>query len=229
MFRDNPREFFELCFPFLLKRLFGYDGVSWLSSLTKVGARGGCACGDTDPSACAQTHLYHPAHAHHLLCTLWCPSRYTTQEGKAQDVDALLALLHPGGPLFGAMRDADADGATRFLFPRERLPTHTQLLLCSGAGRAELARWPQYGGGTLVADAAGRPSIHMGVAQYFFAWFAFYAFRGGEEAAAWPDSAPGQPGGGQASGAPHDRLLPGSMRRVSDSQVAPSSSEGPEG
>ncbi|KFM26476.1 hypothetical protein F751_2694 [Auxenochlorella protothecoides] len=176
--RDNPREFFELCFPFLLKRLFGYDGVSWLSSLTK--------------------------------------------EGKAQDVDALLALLHPGGPLFGAMRDADADGATRFLFPRERLPTHTQLLLCSGAGRAELARWPQYGGGTLVADAAGRPSIHMGVAQYFFAWFAFYAFRGGEEAAAWPDSAPGQPGGGQASGAPHDRLLPGSMRRaVSDALHLP--------
>lgn len=29
--RDNTRDFFEQCFPVLLKRLFGYDGSSWLS------------------------------------------------------------------------------------------------------------------------------------------------------------------------------------------------------
>ena len=137
------------------------------------------------------------------------------QEGQPSDVRALLDLVHPSGPLFSAMRDVDADGTTRFHFPRERLPTHTQLLLCCGAGRAELARWPQYCGGTLVADAAGRPSIHMGVTHYFLAWFAFYAFRGGEEVALRPEMGRGGAKAfGQGSAGGHDRLLPESMRRV---------------
>lgn len=34
--RDNLRGFFEQCFPTLLRRLFGYDGSSWLTAVAKV-------------------------------------------------------------------------------------------------------------------------------------------------------------------------------------------------
>jgi hypothetical protein len=35
---DNLRGFFEQCFPTLLKRLFGYDGASWLNLVARVRA-----------------------------------------------------------------------------------------------------------------------------------------------------------------------------------------------
>jgi hypothetical protein len=57
------------------------------------------------------------------------------QHGEEADVQALERLLSPGGRLFAAMAAADADGLISFLFPLERLPTHTQLLLASDAGR----------------------------------------------------------------------------------------------
>ena len=40
--RDNLRQFFDKCFPNLLKRVFGYDDfeASWLNLVTKVCGRG---------------------------------------------------------------------------------------------------------------------------------------------------------------------------------------------
>lgn len=35
--RDQLRGFFEQCFLLLLKRIFGYDGSSWLSTVAKKG------------------------------------------------------------------------------------------------------------------------------------------------------------------------------------------------
>ncbi len=46
-----------------------------------------------------------------------------------------MALLAPDGKLFGAMHSADSDSIIQFSFPLERLPTHTQLLLATEAGR----------------------------------------------------------------------------------------------
>lgn len=100
------------------------------------------------------------------------------QSPKEADAKALLKLLSPGGVLFTAMHSADADGSTQFFFPKERLPTHTQMLLASPAGRAELERWPQYGRGAVVADAAGRCHVKLGVFQFFLCWFAFYVIKG---------------------------------------------------
>ncbi|KAL4451949.1 hypothetical protein ABPG75_007611 [Micractinium tetrahymenae] len=131
---DNLRGFFEQCFPTLLKRLFGYDGTSWLNLVA--------------------------------------------QSPKEADARALLKLLSPTGALFTAMYSADADGSTQFFFPRERLPTHTQMLLAAPAGRAELERWPQYARGAIVADASGRCHVKLGVFQFFLFWFAFYVIKG---------------------------------------------------
>ena len=50
------------------------------------------------------------------------------QSNKKADFVALLRLLSPSGELFRAMHNADADGSTQFFFPKERLPTHTQVL-----------------------------------------------------------------------------------------------------
>ena len=49
------------------------------------------------------------------------------QSPKEADAKALLRLLSPTGMLFTAMYSADADGSTQFFFPKERLPTHTQV------------------------------------------------------------------------------------------------------
>lgn len=51
----------------------------------------------------------------------------TLQSPKEADAKALLKLLSPTGVLFTAMYNADADGSTQFFFPKERLPTHTQV------------------------------------------------------------------------------------------------------
>lgn len=42
-----------------------------------------------------------------------------------------------------------------------------QVLLATAAGRAELATWPQYGGGAVNADASGRPHVHLNVLCYY--------------------------------------------------------------
>lgn len=57
------------------------------------------------------------------------------QVGEEANARALEGLLSPNGKLFRAMHSADADGLIKFIFPLERLPTHTQLLLASEAGR----------------------------------------------------------------------------------------------
>lgn len=49
------------------------------------------------------------------------------QGSKEADANALLRLLCPSGILFSACYAADADGLIRFVFPTERLPTHTQV------------------------------------------------------------------------------------------------------
>lgn len=57
------------------------------------------------------------------------------QSGEDADAQAVERLLSPSGKLFRAMHSADADGLIKFVFPLERLPTHTQLLLTSEGGR----------------------------------------------------------------------------------------------
>jgi hypothetical protein len=52
------------------------------------------------------------------------------------------------------------------------------MLLAAPAGRQELERWPQYQRGAVVADAAGRCHVKLGVFQFFLFWFAFYVIKG---------------------------------------------------
>ena len=60
-------------------------------------------------------------------CATPAARRVPLQSPKDADARALLKLLSPSGILFTAMYNADADGATQFFFPKERLPTHTQV------------------------------------------------------------------------------------------------------
>lgn len=100
--------------------------------------------------------------------------------GKESDARALIRLLSPSGPLFTAMYNADADGSIRFHFPRQRLPTHTQMMLATPAGIKFLGTWPQYAGVLDDAQAVNKGHIHVSVFQYFCYWFAFYAIKGGD-------------------------------------------------
>jgi hypothetical protein len=63
--RDNYRAFFEHVFPLLLRRIFGYDGPSWLSAI---------AAGDREADAHALTSLLSPhgARAETRACRMLC-------------------------------------------------------------------------------------------------------------------------------------------------------------
>ncbi len=60
------------------------------------------------------------------------------QGASEADAQALEGLLSPQGLLFKAMLNADAESLINFIFPLERLPTRTQLLLRSAPGRSDL-------------------------------------------------------------------------------------------
>lgn len=136
--RDNLRGFFEQVFPTLLRRLFGYDGSSWLTAVAKVQASFWAACLCPPLSAGPERNVYElvldaPRHccAIRLKPRFCCLSKPCMQGGKEADARALLKLLSPTGVLFSACYAADADGLIRFVFPTERLPTHTQVQLDS--------------------------------------------------------------------------------------------------
>lgn len=136
--RDNLRGFFEQCFPTLLKRLFGYDGPSWLNLVarvrtSRVAAAQGGQCAAMQQFVAHGPHTFMPSRRELVMPGTACNSPHV-QSPKEADARALLKLLSPTGVLFTAMYSADADGATQFFFPKERLPTHTQVRGAGGSG-----------------------------------------------------------------------------------------------
>ncbi|KAK9861773.1 hypothetical protein WJX84_002738 [Apatococcus fuscideae] len=113
-----------------------------------------------------------------------------------QDAKAIISLLAPDGRLLRAMYSADMDSLVMFNFPLERLPTYTQVLLDSDAGRQAARQWPQYQQ-SLRLDSSGKPQLHLGVMLYFFFWTAFFVLRGTQAAFA---PMPAQGTSGQARG-----------------------------
>lgn len=106
------------------------------------------------------------------------------RSSKEADLKSLLMLLSRSGPLFAAINTADADGSTKFHFPRQRLPTHTQMLLASRAGTNHLSMWPQYEALKDNDQIADKGHLHVNIFQYFCYWFAFYAIKGAESGSA---------------------------------------------
>jgi hypothetical protein len=110
---------------------------------------------------------------------------------------ALVELLSPDGVLFQAMLAADQQEFQtwenysgsfelwQYVFPKERLPLHTQRLMRTKQGQAALAELTHYRG-RLAANGA-----HLSVYEWFLFWLAFY-FR----------SAPATPGAGYATATP---------------------------
>ena len=80
----------------------------------------GCCGGITQKPSCTRTFR---------LLTM-------VQGASEADAQALEGLLSPQGLLFKAMLSADAESLINFIFPLERLPTRTQLLLRSAPGRS---------------------------------------------------------------------------------------------
>ena len=122
--RDNYRGFFEQCFSQLLKQIFGYDGSSWLDQAAQ--ARANCET-TVQTRICRSSVSDVSGYCH--------KNQDLSQNGEEANARALEDLLSPHGKLFKAMHSADADGLIRFMFPLERLPTHTQVLLALEGGR----------------------------------------------------------------------------------------------
>eukprot|EP00201_Polytomella_parva_P024177 CAMPEP_0175043082 /NCGR_PEP_ID=MMETSP0052_2-20121109/2961_1 /TAXON_ID=51329 ORGANISM="Polytomella parva, Strain SAG 63-3" /NCGR_SAMPLE_ID=MMETSP0052_2 /ASSEMBLY_ACC=CAM_ASM_000194 /LENGTH=1055 /DNA_ID=CAMNT_0016306045 /DNA_START=154 /DNA_END=3317 /DNA_ORIENTATION=+ len=127
------------------------------------------------------------------------------KSGNDVDAYALLDFLSPQGPLMSAISSVDAEKLVKFLFPLERLPSHTQELLKSGVGRSVLSSWPQYAClASMDEQAIFGQQIQVSVLQYFLLWTAFYTLglhplgvvndplvpgMGGQaNASAWPGS-----------------------------------------
>lgn len=144
--RDNLRGFFEGCFSLLLKCIFGYEGSSWLNTIAKVRF---CSAGLAGTGCCLFAHLCQ-FRTHSCTCSCWMHLQCLNtsdqnsnfeavdlllQGGTEADAKALVSLLSPGSKLLQAIHGADADSLIKFIFPPERLPSHTQLLLVADNGR----------------------------------------------------------------------------------------------
>jgi len=122
---------------------------------------------------------------------------WLVQAGMSQkrgDAKALERLLSPQGKLFMAIHNADSDGTIQFHFPKQRLPSFTQIMLSSRSGGRMAKAWPQYAamlgvsggiqqrqyeyGEQRQGDQMVSGHLHVSVFQYFCYWFAFYAIRG---------------------------------------------------
>lgn len=110
-----------------------------------------------------------------------------SQSSRESDTKALKRLLSPQGRLFMAIHSADCDGTIKFHFPKQRLPTFTQVMLSTVPGMRMARTWPQYEGtfkeeaGSMYGEhtmSKNDGHLHVSVFQYFCYWFAFYAIKG---------------------------------------------------
>ena len=171
--KDNLRGFFEECFAPLVAKIFGYSGGGygggWLSQVSWSPA------GSRRDEGVRKEQIKKG-----LLMNGGKDGGSVKKGGSSEmsDAAALRRLLSPQGKLFMAMYNADSDGTIKFHFPRQRLPTCTQLLM-DGRGLSLLALWPQYETCLNTQARAEQQHIHVSVLQYFCYWFAFYAIKGG--------------------------------------------------
>ena len=188
--KDNLRGFFEHCFAPLVAKVFGYTGTysysgsqgGWLNSVTYTPGReddaglhfgkGGVSIGRSNVSS-------HQGGSHDV-------QKLEQKRRKNDDAVALRRLLSPQGHLFAAMYNADCDGTIQFHFPKQRLPTITQMLMKGSHQMLKL--WPQYSvlasqeeqpqrGGGMDMHMQDPQHLHVSVFQYFCYWFAFYAIN----------------------------------------------------
>ncbi|KAF6262749.1 hypothetical protein COO60DRAFT_1699160 [Scenedesmus sp. NREL 46B-D3] len=162
--KDNPRGFFEHCFPLLLKRIFGYDDkeASWLHIVAVDGR-------DADATALIQLLAptgpllvaLHGADGESIIQFMFPPERLPahTQVRLPAGCDASSTAVHAGncsGAVALACRPVELDG------------------------------WPQYHG-RLRLDGVGRCQVHLNMFQYFMFWAAFYVLRGSSSSSSSSD------------------------------------------
>ena len=90
----------------------------------------------------------------------------------------LLRLLEPDGPLLRAASKVDGELQLKFVFPSERLPMRTQLLLRSYEGSQALSMLPTYAGKLSMVNAPTGYELHTTVLGYYFLWFTYYVVKG---------------------------------------------------
>ena len=188
--KDNLRGFFEHCFAPLVAKIFGYTGTysysgsqgGWLNSVTYTPGReddAGLHFGKGGVSIGKSSISYQQGGSHDV-------QKLEQKRRKNDDAIALRRLLSPQGCLFAAMYNADCDGTIQFHFPKQRLPTITQMLMKGSHQMLKL--WPQYAvlvsqeeqrqhGGGMDVHTQDPQHLHVSVFQYFCYWFAFYAIN----------------------------------------------------
>ncbi|GAQ89595.1 hypothetical protein KFL_005400050 [Klebsormidium nitens] len=142
--REQAKDFFRICFPVLLQRIFGFEDHP----------TGGPVAA---PAPSAGGWLQQASIA-----------------GKEGEARALLTCLDPGAALFQSLLAVDRATSVRFVFPPARLPDWVRRLLASSQGAQLLAEQAPLFQGAIMQDAAGRFQVHLGLCQYFFFWYAYY-------------------------------------------------------
>ena len=141
------------------------------------------------------------------------PPRLTgSPHGRARRI--LLRLLAPDGPLLRAASKVDSELQLKFVFPTERLPVRTQMLLRSAEGTRALSMLPTYAGKLSMVNAQAGYELHTTVLGYYFLWFTYYVVKGAGSPAAAPSpwASPGAHphqwagGGGGGVGSPFQAL-----------------------
>ena len=100
---------------------------------------------------------------------VWCARVYVCR--------ILIALLAPDGLLLRAASKVDSELQLKFIFPSERLPAKTQILLRSGEGCQALSLLPHYTGALSMVNAQAGYELHTSVLGYYFLWFSYYVMK----------------------------------------------------
>eukprot|EP00897_Mesotaenium_endlicherianum_P008202 jgi/Mesen1/740/ME000110S_11004 len=141
------REFFKVCFPLLLRKVFGFEDslISSTGILTSVATSAGG----------------------------WLAS--VSRPGSEADAKALGALLSPTGRLFQLLLEVDQEKVVRYVFPAERLPGFVRRLLQSEQGALLLCQASPAYETRIIQEPSGALQVRLDLYEYFIFWFAYYA------------------------------------------------------
>lgn len=90
-----------------------------------------------------------------------------------------MTLLAPDGLLLRAANKVDNELHLKFVFPGERLPKRTQVLLRSSEGYQALDMLPHYCGKLTMMSSQSGYELHTSVQGYYFWWFTYYVIKSG--------------------------------------------------
>jgi hypothetical protein len=133
---EHVRDFYRLCFPILLRKIFGFEDSHVAAAAVASSSQQGSS----------------PAGGWLAQASL---------PGNEAAAKALISLLSPRGSLFSSLLAADKETFVRYVFPTERLPAWVRRLLSMDKGVHMLRQFSALFKNRIIEDATGSMQVSM--------------------------------------------------------------------